>query len=78
MLADELLCPFAGRMLLERAHVMSMSIVGTVMGVLVYTVPSAFLPEIRERLPNVSVHAQEGLGREPGLFCSTECRYLKL
>lgn len=68
MLADKLLFPFAARMLLECAHVMNMSIVWTGMGVLVNTVPSAFLPERRERFPSESVRAMRG--REGNQACA--------
>lgn len=77
MLADKLPFPFAARMLLECARVMNMNIVWTVMGVLVSTVPSAFLPERRERFLSESCSCHEGLGREPDLCPITERRCLK-
>lgn len=56
MLADESPCLSAARMLLD--HVVNRSIVRTVMGALVYTVPSAFLPKIEEGIPDESVNAE--------------------
>lgn len=56
MLADELPYLLAARMLLD--HVANVCTVRTVTGVLLYTVPSAFLPKTWQGFPNESVNAK--------------------
>lgn len=73
--ADGLPCLLvAARMFLERARVVNVTVAWAVMGALVYTVLSAFLPKVWEGFPDESVNSKWGLGRGPGLapYCWVE------